>query len=82
MSQQAELVWAQEEPHNMGAFFYTLPRIQSTVRQLCANIISNHKSGVVQVKYAGRAPAASPAAGYSSDHEKQQKQLVHDAFHL
>ena len=64
----------------MGAYFYTQPRVMSTVRQL----VTQNKKQLVEhgVLYAGRAPSASPAAGYSSDHEKQQKALVHDAFHI
>jgi 2-oxoglutarate dehydrogenase E1 component len=59
-----EVVWCQEEPRNQGAWH----RIQHyLVRHLLAH---------QRLTYAGRDSSATPAAGYKSLHEKQQKELV------
>lgn len=59
-------VWCQEEPLNMGAWFYIGPRLQQT--------IGSH------VRYAGRGRASSPAAGSKAMHLREQKMLVEEAF--
>ena len=68
----ARYVWAQEEPRNMGAWFFTSPRIDNIMEAL----------GVEQRRlvYAGRKPAASPATGNNAQHQREQQQLVDDAF--
>jgi 2-oxoglutarate dehydrogenase E1 component len=61
-------VWCQEEPKNMGAWSYISPLLGSlTPRPLL---------------YAGRAPAASPAVGSKAWHDRQQKELVEQAFSI
>ncbi len=62
-----ELVWVQEEPANMGALFYMLPRLKR---------IAGDRS-VLSVK---RSPSASPATGSAKAHEVEQKTLVALAF--
>jgi 2-oxoglutarate dehydrogenase E1 component len=61
-----EIVWAQEEPSNMGAWDYIdarlAPRLPSPVRLVA------------------RAPSASPAAGSATRHKLEQEQLVRDAL--
>ena len=64
----AEILWAQEEPKNQGAWYQTLHRLEN----LC-------KPGQ-KVLFAGRPASASPAVGYMSKHNAQLKQLVDDAF--
>src|SRR5262249_9707978 len=61
----AEVVWCQEEPKNMGAWTFINPRIEDVLEGL-------GRLGE-RVKYAGRQEAASPAAGYLKIHEKEQK---------
>jgi 2-oxoglutarate dehydrogenase E1 component len=68
----AEVMWAQEEPENMGAWRFVGPRIGEVLEDL------GRKD--VRVRYAGRAEAASPATGYLSIHTRQQKQLVEEAL--
>lgn len=68
----AQVVWAQEEPRNMGAWFYVSPRFETATRVLLGKEVSP--------KYAGRLAAASPAAGSTKIHESEQKKLVADAF--
>jgi 2-oxoglutarate dehydrogenase E1 component len=59
-----EIVWCQEEPRNQGAWH----RIQ---HYFLRHLLAHQK-----LIYAGRDSSATPAAGYKSLHEKQQKELV------
>ncbi len=65
-----EIVWCQEEPRNQGAWRH----IQ---HYLMRNLLPHQK-----LYFAGRESSASPAAGYKSLHEKQQKELVDQALTL
>ncbi len=65
-----EIVWAQEEPQNMGAWRYIEPRL----RRLSASM------GELPVRYVGRPERASPAEGYASTHERQQRRIVEEAL--
>lgn len=58
----AELVWCQEEPKNMGAWFFVNPILE---------MLSNEK-----IIYAGREQSASPATGYLKVHTDQQERLL------
>ncbi len=62
-----EIVWVQEEPSNMGALFYVLPRL----RQL---------SGGRPVLAIKRSASPSPATGSAKAHEVEQKTLLTLAF--
>ncbi len=68
----AEVMWCQEEPENMGAWRFIGPRIGDVLEQLGRE--------QVKIKYAGRKEAASPATGYLSIHLRQQKELVDAAL--
>ncbi|RZL96343.1 MAG: 2-oxoglutarate dehydrogenase E1 component, partial [Variovorax sp.] len=63
-----DVVWAQDEPQNQGAWFF----VQHYIHE---NMSEGQKLG-----YSGRAASASPAAGYSHLHQEQQKALVDGAF--
>lgn len=65
-----EVVWAQEEPRNMGALTFIGPRLRSVVPRK------------VPLAHASRPERASPAEGKSSDHVKQQHELVLEALGL
>ncbi len=67
------LVWCQEEPQNQGAWYSSRHRFY----QAALNVDEN-----VKLHYAGRAPSASPAAGYAALHMRQQTQLIHEALGL
>jgi 2-oxoglutarate dehydrogenase E1 component len=58
-----EIVWVQEEPANMGAFNFVMPRL----RRL---------AGDRQVLSVKRSAAASPATGSPKAHEMEQKTLI------
>jgi 2-oxoglutarate dehydrogenase E1 component len=62
-----EIVWVQEEPANMGALFYMLPRLRRI----------GGKRPVLSVK---RSASASPATGSAKAHEMEQKTLMALAF--
>ena len=68
----AKYIWCQEEPRNMGAWFFTAPRIENVMESL----------GIEQrrLTYAGRPPAASPATGFNAQHQREQKILVDHAI--
>lgn len=63
---QKKWIWCQEEPRNMGAFYYIRPRLEE---------ISNHK-----LRYSGRERSSSPAAGSKAIHTLEQENLVESAF--
>jgi 2-oxoglutarate dehydrogenase E1 component len=65
------IVWCQEEPQNQGAWYCSQHHMRNVVRR------HNEK---LYVEYAGRPPSASPAAGYTSLHTREQEKLVNDAF--
>jgi 2-oxoglutarate dehydrogenase E1 component len=62
-----EIVWVQEEPANMGAFFYVMPLL----RRLAG------ERTVLSVK---RSASASPATGSAKAHEIEEKTLIDLAF--
>ena len=64
----AEIVWAQEEPKNMGCWTYVQDRFMTAT-----NILNNKE---IRPAYVGRAPMASPAEGYGAVHNREQSNLV------
>jgi 2-oxoglutarate dehydrogenase E1 component len=64
----SKFIWCQEEPVNMGAWFFIRPRMEHT---LGINLI-----------YAGRESASSPAAGSKAMHYREHKALLEQAFTL
>ncbi|MFM7246718.1 MAG: thiamine pyrophosphate-dependent enzyme [Actinomycetota bacterium] len=64
-----ELVWAQEEPANMGAWRSIRHRLEMAAPG-------------VRLRYAGRPWRASPSEGYPPDHLIEQERLVRDALGL
>ncbi len=63
-----EVVWLQEEPCNMGAWFYMAPRLRELV---------GWKGELI---YVGRPEAASPAEGSSFLHAVEQERLITTAL--
>jgi 2-oxoglutarate dehydrogenase E1 component len=59
-----EVVWAQEEPKNAGAWTFVAPRLRAAV------------GNTVPIRYVGRPERASPAEGYASAHSEQQAAIV------
>jgi 2-oxoglutarate dehydrogenase E1 component len=69
---QAELVWCQEEPRNMGGWTFVDPWLELTLEKL------DVKSK--RARYVGRPASASTAAGQMSRHLKELDAFLTDAF--
>jgi 2-oxoglutarate dehydrogenase E1 component len=63
-----EVVWAQEEPKNMGAWTFVWPRLRASTGNMLA------------VRYVGRPERASPAEGYKQSHDVEQARIVQDVL--
>jgi 2-oxoglutarate dehydrogenase E1 component len=63
------VIWAQEEPANMGAWRALRHRFEQASRGL-------------ELRYAGRSWRASPSEGYLPDHRRAQEQLILEALGL
>jgi 2-oxoglutarate dehydrogenase E1 component len=59
-----EVVWAQEEPKNQGAWSYVSPRLRMST------------GNALLTRYVGRPDRASPAEGYAEAHKKEQERIV------
>src|ERR1700724_2332538 len=68
----AELVWCQEEPRNMGAWHFIEPYLEWVLNQINA---PNKRP-----RYAGRAASAATATGLMSKHLAQLKALLDEAL--
>ena len=62
-----DFVWVQEEPANMGALSFMMPRLQRVL-------------GDRAVRSVKRSASASPATGSAKAHELEQKTLLALAF--
>ncbi len=65
-----DFVWCQEEPLNQGAWYCSLHHFRYVI------------PFGASLRYAGRPASASPAVGYMSVQQKQQKDLVNDALNV
>ncbi len=63
-----EVVWAQEEPRNMGAWSYVAQRLRADI------------GTIVTLRYVGRPDRASPAEGYHNDPMLEQARIVNEAL--
>ena len=69
---QAEFVWCQEEPRNMGAWTFVEHNIEWVLERIGAKR--------TRPRYVGRAAAASTATGQLSRHAHEQKALVSESL--
>jgi len=58
--------WVQEEPQNMGGWFFVQPHLQRIIGQ--------------KLRYVGRNPAASPATGFPAIYKQQQEAISDQAL--
>ena len=63
-----EVAWCQEEPQNQGAWYQTIHNLLA------------HKQEGQTLYYTGRPSAASPAVGYFSVHQEEQRIVVKEAL--
>ena len=68
----AEMVWCQEEPKNMGAWTFVDPFIEESLIAI--------KAKHTRLRYVGRPAAASTATGISTKHKAEQQAIFDDAF--
>lgn len=69
--QAKNLVWAQEEPKNMGAFYNVYFKFSEVVS----------KAGLkLSFQYAGRPEKASPAVGSNARHNLEQTEIIKSIF--
>ena len=66
-----EIVWAQEEPQNMGAWRSLRHRLEEA---------ASHAPFVERVDYVGRPWRASPSEGYPTLHQHEQDRIVREAL--
>ena len=64
----ANFIWCQEEPENMGAWTFMEPRLRML---FCT-----------EIAYSGREASASPAVGALARHKREQARLIADAFSI
>lgn len=68
----AELVWCQEEPKNMGGWTFVDPWLELTLERL--------KVKAKRARYVGRPASASTAAGLMSRHMRELQNFLAEAF--
>jgi 2-oxoglutarate dehydrogenase E1 component len=69
---KAEVVWCQEEPRNMGAWFFIEPYVVWVLNQV--------KGACRRPRYAGRPASAATATGLMSKHLAQLKAFLDEAL--
>ena len=87
---RAQVVWAQEEAMNYGAWSYVRPRLENTMRSLAGPgspgaeaegpIAPEWHTRTPAVAYVGRNPSAAPATGLAAIHQRESDELLEAAF--
>ncbi len=67
-SKTQQIFWVQEEPKNMGAWYFIKTRLWDELPQ------------GLTVQYRGRPESASPATGRLKTHKEEQARLIREAF--
>ena len=70
--QDAEFIWCQEEPKNMGAWYHMEPNIEWVLD----HVGTRHR----RASYVGRPASASTASGLMSKHNQELNQLLSEAL--
>lgn len=68
-----EIVWAQEEPKNMGAWSFVQPRLHMLLQK---------NNQVKKVQYIGRSPSSSPGTGTFEIYQLETEKLVSQILNL
>ena len=67
-----QILWAQEEPKNMGSYSFVAPRLQELFGDLGAKGVG--------FRYVGRTERASPAIGSPKLHAQEQSEIIKGCF--
>jgi 2-oxoglutarate dehydrogenase E1 component len=70
----AEVVWAQQEPKNMGAYSYVAPRVETATRQI--------NKDEKRLRFVGRPVSAAPATGMGKIHQMEYQGIMNGVFHF
>ena len=68
----ADMVWCQEEPKNMGGWFF----VKAYIEDILKSIHHPH----ARLLYAGRPEAAAVATGFAAKHKKELEAFLQQAF--
>ena len=94
MCVQAEVVWVQEEPLNMGAWSYVEPRLRTTAKSVdvpvrvaevsylsmqCVTVVTCNVLISSQIPI-GRHPSAATATGVPARHKQELRDLLNRTF--
>ena len=71
-----EVVWAQEEPKNMGPWYYVDDWIATSVRHYLPDYSHDHGRATLY----SRPTMSSPAEGYGDVHARQQNEIIEGAI--
>jgi 2-oxoglutarate dehydrogenase E1 component len=71
----ADIVWAQEEPRNMGSWSHVEPNLEWVLAHIDG-------AKAKRASYAGRPASAATATGLASKHSAEQKALVGQALQV
>ncbi len=66
-----EFVWAQEEPQNMGAYWFIAPKLKKVLQMIKKE---------PELYYLGRTERSSPATGSPLIHKKEQNDIINSCF--
>lgn len=72
--QLKRIVWAQEEPLNLGAWSYTQPRLQTLLKSL-------HLEDRLDLLFVGRKPTAAVATGSKKQHDREEVEIIAKALY-
>lgn len=71
---EADIIYCQEEPMNLGPFPYVEPRLEAALRA------HSKKHAGKRAAYAGRKPTAAVATGFKSVHVQEELELLAQAL--
>jgi len=68
-----DFVWAQEEPQNMGAYWFIAPKLKNVLKAA---------GKPTDLYYAGRTERSSPATGAPAVHLEEQNDIINSCFNI
>ena len=68
-----DFVWAQEEPQNMGAYWFIAPKLKKVLQDA---------GKPTELYYAGRTERSSPATGAPAVHTEEQNDIINSCLNI